>query len=259
MLFREGQPRFDDSGLINAATISSYANTNEGNLKLPVRGIIIELPGLGGGSCLGGLMERADYATPYAKRFGEKGILIAYLFPGPWSWGNRAAVRMADAVVEAIAEKYSLDQVPVAVCGGSMGGQGALMYAADSAHQLCGAAIACPCVDVEDRFDAHPSYPRTFVSAVAAYDMPLQEALKAISPVCAASRMPDIPYWICSDGEDEVFPEAQCDQYVETLQKQGHSVVYHRQPGLKHGGFIPEVREELHLFLEKCIEQAADQ
>ena len=75
----------------------------------------------------------------------------------------------------------------------------------------------------------------------------LQEALKAISPVCAASRMPDIPYWICSDGEDEVFPEAQCDQYVETLQKQGHSVAYHRQPGLKHGGFIPEVREELQL------------
>ena len=40
---------------------------------------------------------------------------------------------MADAVVDAVAEKYGLkNNFPLAVCGGSMGGVGALMYAADS-------------------------------------------------------------------------------------------------------------------------------
>lgn len=35
--------------------------------------------------------------------------------------------------------------------------------------------------------------------------MPLEEALKLISPVHRISEMPDIPYLICGDTEDEVF------------------------------------------------------
>ena len=255
MLYRNGSPCYDDSSLINPDTNSSYANTNEAYLELPLRGIIIELPGLGGGSCLGGLMQRAVYSTSYAQRFGKKGILLAYLFPGPWSWGNRGAARMADGVVAAIAAKYGAD-VPVAVCGGSMGGLGALAYAATTAFHLCGVAAACPCIDVFSCFNAHPDYPRTFVSAVACYDMPLEDALKTISPLHLLPKMPDTPYWICSDECDEVFPEEQCNQYVASLQQMGRKVVYHRQPGLKHGDFFSGVREDLHSILEKCIEDA---
>lgn len=246
--------KWDDSGLIREDTVSLYANTNEKFLTGPVKGIVLELPGLDGGSCLGGTLNRQDYEAPHAKRFGEKGILLAYLFPGPWSWGNAAAVRMGDGVAAALKRKYQLDEdAPVAVCGGSMGGMGALNYGAYSNQSLAGAAAACPCVDVPACFACHPDFPRTYISAVAAYDMPLEEGLRRISPMELAEQMPPIPYFICNDGADEVFPEEQCDRYVDKLRALGHQVEYHPQPGLKHGEFFPEVREALHCFLERCI------
>ena len=43
---------YDDSRYINPQTVSFYANTNEAFLEGSVRGIIVELPGLGGGYLL---------------------------------------------------------------------------------------------------------------------------------------------------------------------------------------------------------------
>ena len=40
---------------------------------------------------------------------------------------------------------------------------------------------------------------------------------------------------------------------ISDLKNAGHDVVYYKQPGEKHGGFLPEVREKLHVFLENCI------
>ena len=80
---------FDDRKYINRGTYLLYANTNEEFLTLPLRGVVLELPGLGGGSCLGGSPDMGSYATDYAKDFGKHGILLAYLFPGPWSWAIR--------------------------------------------------------------------------------------------------------------------------------------------------------------------------
>lgn len=245
---------YNDSKYINKDTVSFYTNTNEEHLVQPVKGIIAEFPGLDGGSCIGGTLERGSYSNEWTKRFGEKGIIVAYMFPGPWSWGSKGVSRIADAVVAALADKYGLETgFPVAACGGSMGGVGTVMYVAESRYKLCGAAIACPCVDAEDRLMSHPDFPRTYLSAVAKYDMEFEDGLKSISPIHRIQDMQKIPYFICSDAEDEVFPEEQCDLYVEKLKNAGHDVVYYKQPGEKHGGFLPEIREKLHIFLENCI------
>lgn len=250
----EASGEFDASEFINENTITSYCNTNEKAISGSVKAIIVELPGLGGSSCLGGSVNMGDYLTAFTYHCAENGIVVAYMFPGPWAWGNKAEVRMADAVVDALAKKYKLgDDYPLIVCGGSMGGLGSLIYAADTAHkkQLVGVMAACPCVDVLDRFNASASYPRSFVSAVASYDMPLKDALKTISPIERIGDMPDVPYFICSDGSDEVFPEAQCDAYIEKLTKAGLDVTYRKQPGLKHGFFTTEVEKEYRQFLLK--------
>ena len=249
---------YDDSRYINPHTIPFYANTNEAFLEGSVRGVVVELPGLGGGSCLGGLMERQDYDTPFTRAFAKAGVVVAYMFPGPWSWGNMGETRMTDAVVDALMAKYALPaDAPIVVSGGSMGGIGALNYARYSRHRVNAVAAACPCVDVLASFDCHPDFPRTYVSAVAGCDMMLEDALKAISPVEQAAHMPRIPYFICSDAEDELFPVAQCDQYVELLRAHGHSVTYERQPGQPHGGFIPEVRQKLHDFMMDAVVRKA--
>ena len=248
--------RYNDTRFINRDTISSYANTNETLLQGQIRGIILELPGLGGGSCLGGSMQLEEYRSPQAVSYAEDGIIMAYMRPGPWSWGNCGSMRMTEAVAQALLQKYDLAaDTPVVVCGGSMGGLGALNFAAHTGLSLRGVAAACPCVDVFGSFDKHPEFPCTLISAAACYDMPLEEALKRFSPVENVDRMPKVPYFICSDGDDTLCPEEQCDQYVETLKSRGHSVIYHRQPGLEHGGFFPEVYEALFAFMRACILQ----
>lgn len=245
---------YNNLDIINKDTYLYYANTNEEHLSLPVRGVVVEFPGLGGSSCLGGRIDRGSYTDERTKAYGENGIIVAYMFPGPWSWGNIGAVRMADAVVDAIAQKYNLKEgFPVASSGGSMGAIGALMYALRSKHKICVVAAACPCVDVEACFECHPDFPRTYVSAIASYDMSFKDALREISPVCHISQMPDTKYFICNDGDDELFPEAQCDLYVEKMIQTGHNVEYHKQPGLKHGAFEPEVRERLYKVILDAI------
>ena len=246
----------DMNAFITPETVTLYANTNEELLTCPPKGMIIEFPGLGGGSCLGGSADRGAYATWFAAHCGEQGILLTYLFPGPWSWGNKGAIRMADAVALALAKKYGLSpdgDFPLAVCGGSMGGLGALNYAANTELALCACAAACPCVDVMDRFNCHPDFPRTFLSAIASYDLPVEDALRSISPIEHLGDMPHIPYFICSDERDSLFPEAQCDAYVSQLRDLGHSVIYHRQPKMLHGYFLPEVSSGLRAFLVDAI------
>jgi dipeptidyl aminopeptidase/acylaminoacyl peptidase len=160
---------------------------------------------------------------------------------------------MSDAVIDAIIDKYSLDNPPIAVCGGSMGGVGALAFATSSTHSLACVALACPCVDILACFNCHPDFPRTLISAVASYESSLEDGLKEISPIENLDKFKKVPYFICSDGADEIFPESQCNDFVDKMQSKGYDVTYRKQPDLKHGGFFPEVRAELHDFILKNL------
>lgn len=235
---------------INKDTIELYARTNEALINTKVTGIIVEFPGLGGNSCLGGLMDMGTYDDEFAVKCAQSGIVLAYMFCGPWSWMNKGAVKMTDAVVDAIKDKYGLaPELPIAVCGGSMGGLGALIYSVDTKHTIAACGAACPCCDVPDRFHCKDSFARTFIRAVADYDMPMEEALKTISPMHRLGDMRKIPYFLVNCCDDEVFPEAQLDEYVDKLKANGHSVEYRKMPGKKHGEFIPEIKAEFKDFL----------
>ena len=84
-----------DSAFVRAGNLSRFANTNGRLLgdKKP-RGAVLEFPGLGGGSCLGGHMDNEVYETDYTRRLAEEGILAVYVALDPWSWMNRGAVRL---------------------------------------------------------------------------------------------------------------------------------------------------------------------
>lgn len=243
-----------DRDFINPDTIDLYCNTNAHLLTTPPTAFVLELPGLGGGSCLGGCMDIAPYNGPLSGVLAEHGILQAYVFPGPWSWMNRGAVRMVNALVDAIREKYGLtEKAPWAVMGGSMGGTGALLYTAshsgDPAYTPTACLAHCPCVDVLDRVYCAPDVPRSLFRAVADYEMPIAEALKTLSPVCRVEDLPYIPYHIINDLSDELFPPEQMDAYVETLREKGHTVTYHRLPGCRHGELTGEEWEVIREFL----------
>lgn len=246
--------KYNDKKFINAETFLSYCNTNEEVLTQPVKAVLVEFPGLDGSSCIGGTRQMQSYNYEPGITFGKDGILMAFMFPGPWSWGNRGAVRMADAVVDAIFEKYNLPaDTPVGVCGGSMGSVGAMMFAIGSRYKVSVVAAACPNVNPLDTLCAHPEFPRAYISAVASYDAELEDGLKEIALI---HRIPDLPkttYFICSDAEDEVFPEEECDKFVAKMKEAGYDVEYHKQPGKKHGGFLEDVRERMHTVIKTAL------
>lgn len=243
-----------DAYFINKRTYTRFCNSNEALLKTKPRGIVLEFPGLGGGSCLGGRQEFGAYTNSWSKfpeATASAGLVHVYLMPGPWSWMNPGAVRMADLVVDALREKFGLAEgTPLVAAGGSMGGLGALVYTAKSRHRVTACAAACPCYDVLAQYHCKASFARTYLSAVAPLtDKPLVEGLKEISPRHLLSQMPDIPYFIVCDCADDIFPEKGMDDYVAQLRTRVSSVTYEKLPGKKHGEFTPECRGRLHAFV----------
>lgn len=237
---------------INKDTVSYYARTNEVLLEAPVKGILLEFPGLGGGSCLGGVDEIGTYDTEFSRQCAKTGVVLAYVFTGPWSWMNKGSVRIADAVTDALLEKYGLKDVPIVVSGGSMGGLGAIIYAIESRQKITACVAACPCCDVPDRYDVISEIPRTVISALAGYEGDsLLEAMKTVSPMHRIDDMPYIPYFISNCCEDELFPEGLMDAFVEKLLQKGHNVDYIKMPGQKHGAFTTEGIKRLRAFQMK--------
>lgn len=243
-----------DRDFINPATLSQFGNSNAHLLRGKPRAFVLELPGLGGGSCLGGYPDPAPYDGGLASFLAQRDILLFYAFPGPWSWMCRGAVRTVNATVDALREAYGLDEsTPWVVMGGSMGGQGSLLYCAenaeDPAHRPVACLAHCPCVDVETSYACKENVPRGFFTTLATYDMPMAEALKTISPLRRMAELPPIPYMILNDLADELFPYPIIDGFVEALRGLGHTVTYYRLPDLGHGALTEEAWGWIRAFL----------
>ena len=245
-----------DRKFINRDTIDTYCNSNIALIgeNTKVTGIVLEFPGLGGNSCLGGNMDTlGTYDNAFTRRCAENGLVAAYMFPGPWSWMNRGAVRVPDLVIDAIADRFGLEEgkYTLVVMGGSMGGQAALIYSMDSRHKIDACVAHCPCYNVVECFSSHEAFPRTFLSAVNAYDMPLEEALLTISPEQRTADLPKIPYLVTADELDEVFPVKGVERFVGGMKDAGHSVTYLRLADQKHGGISQADRETMNAFVIK--------
>ncbi len=240
----------NDRKYINRDNFEFYCNTNGHLLKGSPRGIAVEFPGLGGGSCLGGTMDMVPYGGDYAERLANAGILLVYMFSGPWNWMNKGAARFTDLVLDAIREKYGLpEDVPVVATGGSMGGLAGLMYPALSRLNITACAVTCPCVNPANALFADRVIPRSFLSTLAVFDKPFEESLKMISPAENVSSLPDIPYLVLCDGDDELFPCCELESFAETLRENGREVEFIIMNGCRHGEFKPDARERFTGFV----------
>lgn len=227
---------------INKNTLNYFARTNEKILTGPIRGVVLEFPGLGGGSCMGGVDSVGEYTAAYGLRCGRENILLAYVFTGPWSWMNDSAVRITDAVVDAIWEKYGLsDDVPLISTGGSMGGCGALVYSVYAKRKPSACAANGPACDAMDIYYAHPDFARTLFNAVAHYECGFEEAMASISPLKLVDRMPDIPYYIVHTDMDDIIPvEKHSDLLVKRMRERGLDAEYIVVPDRGHCDLPPK-------------------
>lgn len=240
-----------DRAFINADNLELFCNTNLALMTSAPRGIVLEFPGLGGGSCLGGSMDMGPYGGGYAEELAGAGLVLAYVFPGPWSWMNKGAVRICDLVTDALRERCGLSPAsPLIATGGSMGGLGALVYTADSRHKVTACAATCPGVDARAAMAALAALPRTFLSAVAAYDMPFGAALASISPAARIGDMPpEASYLIMADCNDELFPFEELKEYAQKLKQRVKSLEFIPMENCTHGGFTPYARQRFTNFI----------
>lgn len=226
---------------INKDTLNSFARTNEKILTGPIRGVALEFPGLGGGSCMGGVDAVGDYSAAYGLRCGHENILLAYVFSGPWSWMNDSAVKITDAVVDAIWDRYQLSEdIPLISTGGSMGGCGALLYSIYGKRTPFACAANGPACDAMDVYRTHPDFARTLLTAVAHYECSFEQAMTSLSAIHLVDRLPKIPYYIVHTDMDDILPiERHSDILVKLLRERGHEVTYSVVPDRGHCDLPP--------------------
>lgn len=246
-----------DAEVFTYKDINYFTRNNLNYIEGDIKGIVMEFPGLGGSSCLGGLVSMGEYNTGWAQNCGKNGILVMYMYCGPWSWGNKGVVRMADLVIDALKEHFDLpDDIPVVSTGGSMGGIGALNFTHGSRHNIVACMAACPCYDILGEytsFNVNPSFPRTYITAVYNYDMTLTDALKSITPCENIETMPKVPYYIVCNENDECFDDEGMKKFAKDMEDAGHNVTFKFLPGTTHGQFTDEERVSYTSFIEKSI------
>ena len=237
--------------MINADNLQLFAADNMALITGPVRGLVLEFPGLDGGSCLGGQTKVGPLRSGYAIRCARRGILLVYPFVGPWSWMNDVAVKTTDMIIDAVKQKYSLpDDIPMVNSGGSMGGAGALMYTIDGRHRAAACAVSGPACDLLTMESDFPDGVCTVYRAVAHYDMPYEAAVKRISPLYQLDRLPRIPYFIAHTDADEIIRiEKHSDKLVKEMWALGHDVTYRVIPGQAHCDIGPEAQLEFDNFV----------
>ena len=107
--------------IITPENLSRFCYTNAPLLKRDLRGVILTFHGRGEPGFLS--------HSPFSKELAEKGIIQIFPYYGPWAWMNSGAVKITDALVSAVYERWAGGKdVPLVCEGGSMGGLAALIY-----------------------------------------------------------------------------------------------------------------------------------
>jgi dipeptidyl aminopeptidase/acylaminoacyl peptidase len=212
--------------------LSDVAITNSKWVKGKNRAVILGFHGLGGSP----VREHPELSE---LEFAAAGGLFVFPYYGPWSWMNRRARKLVDAVVEQVYKDYGLeDSVPLIITGGSMGGHGALNYARYSKRKPAAVACNCPVTDPRFHYSERPDLPRTFISAYGLDGQSLDEAFTENSPVEQAGNMPLVPYFIIhGDGDKLVNKAAHSDRFVQCMRETGHDVEYIEAPAMEHCTF----------------------
>jgi dipeptidyl aminopeptidase/acylaminoacyl peptidase len=205
------------------------------------RSIIVNFHGLG----FNGLKQGPAYDEA---EWGAAGALIVYPYYGPWSWMNRAARTFVDRLIDSVKKHFELNEsAPLIIAGGSMGGQGALIYTRYSPHRITACFANFPVCDLAYHFTERPDLPATMRQAFR--EQPnFDAAIEECSPLKQVSGMPNIPYLITHGDKDlAVNKEKHSDRLVAEMRKLGKNIEYLEVPGMGHGINTPYHATRKHL------------
>ena len=218
----------------NKQSIKQVAWVGDDFLQGPIRGVVLEFHGLGGGCKWD--PDMVDMA------WAKAGGLVVHPYYGPWSWMNRPARAFVDELVDAIYAAYGLaDSVPLISTGGSMGGQGTLLYTRYARRPIKACLALFPVCDLVYHFGERADLPPTILYAMrACQGDDLQALLREHSPLHQVAAMPSIPYlFIHGDKDQAVSKEHHSDPMVAAMRARKMDVEYMEIPGMGHGSRMP--------------------
>lgn len=199
-----------------------------------VRAVVLAFHGLGGG---------APKKTPGTEEleWGKRGGLVVHPYYGPWSWMNRSARCFVDELIDDVFREFSIgSNTPVVSTGGSMGGQGALIYTRYARRPVVACDALFPVCDAKYHFNERPDLPATFRYAYRGYPGDWNAIMEEHSPLHQAANMPKIPYLVIhGDADAAVSKQHHSDPFVARMKQCGHNVEYIEIPGMGHGTSVP--------------------
>ena len=221
--------------------ISQFCMSNVDNVKLPVKGIIVEHHGLG---CHNFRSHETDSFGNYA----AQGILRFHVHGNPWGWMGEPNVKLVDRILDLAKDHFKLGpEVKICSFGGSMGGQMALTWAQYTKHRaMIGSVVLnCPVTDLEYHYTERDDLPRTITSAFS-YARDFNAELARRSPQHEVARMPDVRYFIAHSTADKlVNKEKHSDRFVAAMKKAGRNVTYVASEGTDHCQLKPEIAAQM--------------
>ena len=116
----------------------------------------------------------------------------------------------------------------------------------------------CPVCDMVGHWNAREDLPRSFYSAAYGYPGSFEEALRSLSPLHLADRMPDADYHIFHCTEDRVVPKAlHSDKLVPALRASGRRVTYDVVEGRGHCSLTLAAKEKYAAYILAAFPEKA--
>jgi dipeptidyl aminopeptidase/acylaminoacyl peptidase len=199
----------------------------------PVRTVIVTFHGLGfSGLKNGPAYDECEWAAA--------GALVIFPYYGPWSWMNRSARRFVDMLIPSVYQRFNVPgEVPLVIVGGSMGGQGSLIYTRYSPHHISGCLADFPVCDLAYHFTERPELPPTMRYAFRD-ESNFAVALDEQSPLKQSGSMPDIQYLLIHGDKDiAVNKERHSDRFAAEMRLHNRNLEYVEVPGMGHNSNIP--------------------
>jgi dipeptidyl aminopeptidase/acylaminoacyl peptidase len=218
-------------------------------VKGPIRGVVLSFHGLG-------YTDMKTQPDTVELGWSHAGCLVVFPYLGPWAWMNRLCRQFLDELVEAVYACYGLsDQVPLIAAGGSLGGQGALLYPRYAKRPVAGSVALCPVCDVKYSFSERPDVARTVLYAFRGYAEDRERLFAEHSPLSQIDHMPNIPYLIVHGDQDTAVSKVHhSDPMVAAMRARKMNVEYVEVAGMGHGAPMPvEVMEKQIRFVSSLV------
>ena len=196
------------------------------------------------------------YAVLQPNFRGSTGYGKKFLHAGDRQWGKTMHADLVDAVEWAVAQGIA-DPKRVAIFGGSYGGYSALAGATFTPDLFrCSVDIVGPS-NLFTLLRTIPPYWKTawslFRTRIGDIDDPKDEALlRAASPLFSADKI-RIPLLIGQGANDPRVKQAESEQIVAAIEKNGGKVTYVVYPDEGHGFARPENRMDFNARAERFL------